>query len=386
MVAKLLFNIHDLALILVIAACLMQACILGFQKQTPKHNIFLSLFLVSIAVAAFDSLIYWSGVIKTELLVYSPHIFFVLKASIFLQAPLLFFYIKSVIYREFYWHSRVLIHLLPALMYLLAIPLIYRSLGPESLEAGIYDYAILFDDPVFRFFMWASKLSYIGYGFLALWALKTHKQKLEDAISNTDGVSADWLRLLVIGFVCLWLWGTLAQVLTQINLSGHMVSLIKNYLYLLLVVTLVFQSLSRASNTHRQDASEPDGLAMQSYTAEHVRRLRDAMVIREVYLDPDLSLAKLAKITSLPTRLLSLVINHHFNQNFFEFVNNYRVEHAKRLLSGDDKTLSMIDVMVASGFNSKSAFNRFFKKATDMTPTQYRNFTAPERDVGNSLS
>ncbi|WP_086932829.1 AraC family transcriptional regulator [Agarilytica rhodophyticola] len=376
----LLFNINDLALILAIAACLFHIGLLGLQNTVTQKNIFLSLFLLCIALTFLDALIYWSLAIKSQLLLLSPHIFFIFKVSLFLQAPLLFFYVKSVLFFNLTLTPNSALHFLPGIFFIIAIPLIYHSLGEQNLEAGIHNYSILFADPIFRFFMWLSKLSYIVYGFLCLRMLQAHSQKLKDNISSIDKVNADWLRLLVIGFVFLWLWDTLAQALTQVNLSGHILSLLKNYAHLALVVTLLFLNISRASYTLKHNALEVETtFATQLYTTEHVQRINEAMNHRQVYLDPELSLNKLSKVTSLPKRLLSAIINKHYERNFFEFVNYYRVEHAKDVLAKDGAGVSMIDVMNRSGFNSKSAFNRFFKKFTGMTPTQYRAYCASQK-------
>jgi len=86
-----------------------------------------------------------------------------------------------------------------------------------------------------------------------------------------------------------------------------------------------------------------------------------------------LTLERLAKQLSMPQRTLSNAINRHFNQNFFEFVNHYRVEEAKTLLADPEhKSKTMIDVMADCGFNSKATFNTFFKKIVGSTPSQYR--------------
>ena len=68
------------------------------------------------------------------------------------------------------------------------------------------------------------------------------------------------------------------------------------------------------------------------------------------------------------------MINRSFNQNFFEFVNKYRVAEAQKLL-GDSSNASrtMIDIMHECGFNSKATFNTLFKKLVGMTPSQYRS-------------
>jgi AraC-like DNA-binding protein len=72
-------------------------------------------------------------------------------------------------------------------------------------------------------------------------------------------------------------------------------------------------------------------------------------------------------------RQVSNIINRHFKKNFYEYVNYYRVEQAKALLLQADQQASMLDVMADAGFNSKSAFNRYFKKFVNMTPTEFRD-------------
>ena len=98
-----------------------------------------------------------------------------------------------------------------------------------------------------------------------------------------------------------------------------------------------------------------------------VRHMKNA----EPYLDPDLSLATLATDLSMAPRDLSEILNHTAGRHFFDFVNEYRVEHAKLLLSHPSKP-SILRVVMASGFNSKSSFNAAFKKHTGLTPSAFR--------------
>jgi len=91
------------------------------------------------------------------------------------------------------------------------------------------------------------------------------------------------------------------------------------------------------------------------------------------YLRPDLTLDKLAALTSIPSRTLSSIINRHFERNFFEFISTYRIDEARRLLSQDKgSATNILNVMYASGFNSKTTFNTLFKKRVGMTPSEYR--------------
>jgi YesN/AraC family two-component response regulator len=106
------------------------------------------------------------------------------------------------------------------------------------------------------------------------------------------------------------------------------------------------------------------------------------MINEKPYLMPALTLDKLASLISIQPRVLSMIINRHFDCNFFEFINSYRVEEAKRILA--DSTLNeknMLDVMYDVGFNSKATFNTLFKKKAGMTPSEYRKQSLAQAKV-----
>ena len=100
-------------------------------------------------------------------------------------------------------------------------------------------------------------------------------------------------------------------------------------------------------------------------------QLENIMVLQEPYLDSELNLIKLAEMLSVSTHHLSYVINTGFNKNFFQYVNEFRVEYAKILLKKDSK-LSILGIAYESGFNSKTSFNTTFKKVTGLTPSEFK--------------
>ena len=107
--------------------------------------------------------------------------------------------------------------------------------------------------------------------------------------------------------------------------------------------------------------------------SEMLNRVRQYMEDKEPYLNPSLSIHDLARQTNSPTRELSILINHHLNKHFFDFVNEYRIEKAKQMLTDPDKKeFTVLEILYDVGFNSKSSFNTAFKKYTGFTPTQYR--------------
>lgn len=105
-----------------------------------------------------------------------------------------------------------------------------------------------------------------------------------------------------------------------------------------------------------------------------LRKLLRYMKAEKPYLDSELSVKRLAGGLSVSYRELSQVINERTGMHFYDFVNRYRVEDAKRLLREsilkDD--MSILGIAYEVGFNCKSSFNTAFKKATGITPSQYR--------------
>ncbi len=102
------------------------------------------------------------------------------------------------------------------------------------------------------------------------------------------------------------------------------------------------------------------------------QKLKRLMDKEKPYLNPKLTLGELAEMMDTNTHTLSRVINEGFGKNFFDFVNSYRVEAFKKLVADDaHKHQTLLGVAMEVGFNSKTAFNRSFKKMTDMTPGKY---------------
>ena len=91
------------------------------------------------------------------------------------------------------------------------------------------------------------------------------------------------------------------------------------------------------------------------------------------YLRMELNLDILSKDLSIPTRYLSEVINVFFQKNFYDFINDYRIEECKRLFNDPNYNKNnILEIAYESGFNTKATFNSAFKKRTGITPLQYR--------------
>jgi AraC-like DNA-binding protein len=100
-------------------------------------------------------------------------------------------------------------------------------------------------------------------------------------------------------------------------------------------------------------------------------KLLALMADEQPWLEPELTLTELAKRLRIAPALLSKVINAGCEQNFNDFVNAYRVREAQRLLADPRFAhYSLVGVALESGFNSRSTFNRVFKKVTGQAPSE----------------
>jgi AraC-like DNA-binding protein len=98
-----------------------------------------------------------------------------------------------------------------------------------------------------------------------------------------------------------------------------------------------------------------------------------AMENEKMYLEPELDLVQLSVKMGESSKKISQVINEIFEQNYYDFINTYRVNEAMNIFSSStDPKLTVLEVLYKVGFNSKSSFNAVFKEKTGMTPSNFR--------------
>lgn len=102
-------------------------------------------------------------------------------------------------------------------------------------------------------------------------------------------------------------------------------------------------------------------------------RLETEMEKSKPYLVRKCDVRKVAGLAQINPNHLSELINTHFDLNFWNYLNKYRVEYARELLQNDKAHKLMLEVVAEKcGFGSKSSFNRAFKKFTGQTPKKYQ--------------
>lgn len=147
---------------------------------------------------------------------------------------------------------------------------------------------------------------------------------------------------------------------------------------------LLLNSVEENVLTEEKETVKPQKrreILSQSEMFKILLKLEKAMENDRYYMDSELTLDKLAKLTSVNKYHISETLNHFVNKPFYTFVNEYRVEYVKqklKSLSEKNSSITILELAYQSGFNSKSSFNRYFKEITTYTPREYLNLIAEE--------
>ncbi len=183
-----------------------------------------------------------------------------------------------------------------------------------------------------------------------------------------------WLRLIVAGYAVLWLSRLQFCVVGDITSARWCPYKASTYIFGAFACSnsllyVILRSAEVLPVYRRYEKSDLDELEKRR-RKEELLRLMDA---QKPYLNPSLTMSGLARDLRISPRHLSQIINELFGRNFCEFINGYRIEESKRLLSDPAREgRSILDIAYDVGFNSKSTFNSAFKKQTGMKPSEFR--------------
>ena len=281
--------------------------------------------------------------------------------------PILYFYTRSLTFQDFHLARRHLVH----------------GFAPITVAiiSSISDILVLW-------FALGIFLSLLYYN-LRIWRhLKEYRMILQQTRSEFSDISLSWLsQLLALQ------WAILLINIASVSLHelGHQslasIADILLFCALLGLVNLVifqgmqqpqiFTGLSEEDKQYAANEQHSD-LLSQAEMEGILDKIQQHMERARPYLHCGLTVKALGRQLSIVPRQISQTINQCAGCNFSEFVNQYRINHACALLRSEEgKTLNIMDVMLESGFATKSTFNRAFKLQTGQTPYDYRQTVHP---------
>jgi len=356
-----------------------------FTTQTGKrlsHRLLGSFFL-ALSLNLVDSFLLLSGF-------YFSHPVWALWGTgiPLLFGPALYLYTLSIIDNDFRLSIRQGWHLLPFGLLTSASLLAYHTQTSAQQALIIQSVARQDLSPVSYVFIGLIALHFWGYLLLALRAVRQYRRTLLDYFSEPRSKQLTWLSSVLTFFLLVFLLSISRSFLPLVGFDTyHFVGLVATMITLFVFFNrfllkalrqpTLFSGIgfSEVPLSSLSPAGESPGTDPEQEAA--LRYLRTYMETHKPYLEPELTLEQLARRLSIRPKALSQLINDALQQHFFDFINRYRIEEAKRLLTQPtDPKATVLEVMYAVGFNSKSSFNTLFKKYTGTTPSEFKKGAA----------
>ncbi|MBI4356870.1 MAG: helix-turn-helix transcriptional regulator [Gammaproteobacteria bacterium] len=330
----------------------------------------------------------------------------------FALGPLLYLYTKALTAPTPSFERKTLWHFSPLLLgiflyspFFIAESDLQRIALKLFLEGGAsssYHIQLLIWVPVVASL--AMVLQMLVYIVAILKLLKKHAIQIREHFSSIERINLNWLKFLLLSMAVFWM----IYVSTVVVPAFLHKPLLTPYYYVtylgisLLLYCVGYFGLFQPTIFVRplpveKGSDRPSGRYLTStLTPDRAKAYKEKLLQclerDKPYLECNLTLQQLAhKLAIRPIHKLSQLINTEFKQNFFDLINQYRIEEAKKYLEQDKRKESILDVAMAVGFNSQSAFYNAFKKHTQVTPKQYEKnhkdlITSPAGGRGRRVS
>jgi len=305
-----------------------------------------------------------------------------------LTLPVFYLYTVSVCFTDFRLQTKHLIHAVPFVVVnvFFAFRLYFLS-NAEKIE--FYDHrSQLIELYGLQIILGVQIVVYSIGVFLAL---KRYKEIYQENYTNPKTSIFKWLfqlstaifmlYYLAIGkniirytdFDALWIWANVVMQFLALIVTCWFVLKALNHPELFRGIDSKLELAKDILPKKNENISEVKE-HQNNIISTQILALKRYMTEKEPFLDPSLTILELSNQIEIPVRDLSVLINHHMDQHFFDFVNEYRIEKAMSILKNPSKSdLTVLEILYEVGFNSKSSFNTSFKKYTNLTPTAYRN-------------
>ncbi|PCE63115.1 helix-turn-helix domain-containing protein [Sediminicola luteus] len=367
------FTILEIAAIFILFISLLLATfLLTVKTSNKKANTLLGVYFIVFAIHI--SVFFYSKFVTL------PPVLEMLRDHIaFFTSPLLFLYVVSSIYSDFKLKPIHLLHFAPFLIQVLIFsPRFYFS------DSSTKNYLLknLNDTPEGQLSIVFGLSISLFYLAGTLLELRKYRKVLLENFSNKSNFNYKWLFQLFILLSTIFSFSFFKQVYKLFGTDVEILNASRLILSLVLIGFLTWivlkgmynpQLFRNINSNHLIISNSSSKKIVDVYIQENLQKLLAFMQDEEPFLDSSLTLQKLAKKLEMPKRDISELINLNMNQHFFDFVNQYRIHKAQKILANSkEDNLTIQQIMYDVGFNSKSSFYTTFKKKTGMTPSEYR--------------
>lgn len=298
-----------------------------------------------------------------------------------LYGPFLYLYVKKQTSPEPF-SLKQLLHFLPFVICNLSFVSFYTASFTERLNIFKHEGREFNVEMLLRLYgIYISGIVYVAISFLILYRFR---KTMVEQFSNTEKINFNWLLYLIIWIGVIWV---LVLCNENANIIYGAVAIFIMWLgYFGVRQVQVFNQSNSFFNTEKklereliintvdsQDKKyQKSGLTKENIDDIHTRLL---IILNEEkpFINPNLTLNELAEFLKVHPNYLSQVINSKENKNFYELINEKRIEEfMHKIVQPESKQYTFLAIAFECGFNSKTSFNRNFKKYTGVTPTEYQ--------------
>jgi AraC-like DNA-binding protein len=293
--------------------------------------------------------------------------------------PLLYYYLVFTVNQDYQIIKKDIIHFVPFvfLTFLFLIPPPMNDRNPEG----------SLPDIILRILI---SISLFTYSILIFKRIKKHRVKLKEHFSYENiRINLVWLQWLIVFFVISYLIVILGELFKPFIkklyvfphgfFDGISISLFTYaFTYFSLKQAPPFSQEKPKTNEATTGKYEKSGLK-ETDIDTIAEKVESYMKLKKPFLDNELTIVELASQLGLPRHHIAQVINVKFGKNFYNYVNEYRIQNVIDTLKNsefDDYTL--LRIALDSGFNSKSTFNTVFKRLIGISPSEYRSKRATQ--------
>ena len=359
-------------------AFFLSVVLLGKKGKSRADNILLLwMLLLGIHMALFYA-------VYIELSDQYPLIFCMALPFPFMHGPFLYLYTTAKVDRYHKNRLKTALHFLPAIgIYIYYIPFMFAEYADQM--AVVAQIRSGNADLLFRSISFLLIVSGVSYIVATLLVLRKHKASLSDESQFSEQPKLNWLRNLILGMSAIWTLVILVSFLDKDNgmgdniIYGSVVLFIISIGYFGIRQPDVFRENAQVvpstkeltTNSVKQKRYEKSGLK-EEQVQNIAASLQKLMTEEQLFLDGEISLKVLSEKLELPSNHVSQVINQHFQKNFHDFINGYRLAaFQERIAQQAHEDYTILTIAYDCGFNSKATFNKFFKKELGVSPSSY---------------
>jgi len=334
--------------------------------RKSRANIFLSVLMLTLSFSVAHIL--FAGKIIDHL---SAKVYSLGDPTFYLIAPLLWFYTQELTGVRVALSWRLLPHFLPFLF------IIICSLSFHAVKVDTFIEFLQHHHREVNIIFWASVvIQFSWYQFLVQRRWSAYQDFVQQEVSNTEDVSISWVQFFMIVFLLINLLFLLSLVIAIHFQSGVWLQTTTALIFSLSIFALGYKGILQKEvfrQNHEDVPLKRIAVEKSKINQEVIDRILAFMEERKPYLDAELTLTTLGEMLQIPRGQLSQAINDGMGDNFYDFINKYRVAQVKILMKDPAmKNFNMLGLALEAGFKSKSTFNLIFKRFTGLTPTEYK--------------